>query len=526
MLRLSNIKLSVRTKPTIEMLKEKAAKMLRIATDDIKSVRISRQSIDARDKSNVLYVFSIDIEAVNEEKLLKNKYAVRVKPFEYIIPKKISNSRPLIIGFGPAGFMAGLTLAKAGLRPIIAEQGKSVEMRRKDVEKFWQSGTLNLSSNIQFGEGGAGTFSDGKLTTGIKDFRCRVVLEEFVKAGAPEEILYLAKPHIGTDNLMKMVKNIRQEIISLGGNVLFETKLTDIEILDGKVKRASFSGANGMFEMETENIILAVGHSARDTFELLHRKGIHIEQKAFSVGVRIEHSQEMINKAQYGKFAEYLPAADYKLFAHLQNGRSVYTFCMCPGGVVTGAASESEHIVTNGMSYYKRDGKNANSAVLIGVYPSDFGSEHPLAGIEYQRRIENNAFIAGGRSYFAPVQTAGDFLVSRPTVSLGNVYPTYMPGTVCADFNDIFPNEIYTSLQMGIKELDKKLNGFANPNALLTAPETRSSSPVRILRDENYMSNIEGLIPCGEGCGYAGGIVSAAVDGIRCAEAVIRGIME
>lgn len=532
MLRISDIKISVKISCDIDTLKKKVAKILRISVNDILDLQIAKKSIDARKKNDVLYIFSVDIKLsnnVDRNKIKKLKNVSDVKKFDYTIKKANLKKRPVVVGFGPAGFMAGLVLAKSGAMPIIVEQGKPVDERKKDIDNFWKNRILNEKSNVQFGEGGAGTFSDGKLTTGIKDPRCRLVLEEFVKAGAPEEILYLSKPHIGTDNLIKMVKNIREEIISLGGEIHFNTEMIDFSekngILEKVICRKNDSN-DSIIEFDTDNVIFAIGHSSRNTFDMLYKNNITMEQKAFSVGVRIEHPQEFINKSQYGEFSKYLPPADYKIFTHLENGRGVYTFCMCPGGVVVGATSEKNKVVTNGMSYYKRDGKNANSAVLVGVDSKDFKSEHPLAGVEFQRRIEENAYISGGENYSAPIQTVGDFLLSRPTIitkdTFDEIKPTYMPDVVGGDFRKVFPKEIYASLQEGIKLLDRKIKGFASDNAIMTAPETRSSSPVKIVRDDKFMSNIKGIYPCGEGCGYAGGIVSAAVDGIKCAEAVIN----
>jgi len=527
-LRISDVKFSVKVNPDKEALKIKTAETIKVSANEIIDVKIAKKSVDARKKNDVLHIFSVDVllnTKTCKKKLLKLKNVSEIKTFNYFVKRINPEKRPVIVGFGPAGFMAGLVLAKAGAMPIIVEQGKCVEERQKDIETFWRTGVLNTRSNVQFGEGGAGTFSDGKLTTGIKDQRCRFVLEEFVKAGAPKEILYLAKPHIGTDNLIKMVRNIRKEIISLGGEVFFKTEMTGFEEIGGVLKKVICKNEKGIVEFDTNRLIMAVGHSARRTFEMLYDKKVNIEQKPFSVGVRIEHSQEFINKSQYGDFAKCLPAADYKLFTHLKNGRGVYTFCMCPGGFVVGAASEEGGVVTNGMSYYNRDGKNANSAVLVGVDSEDFKSSHPLAGIWFQRGIEEKAFVCGGGNYFAPVQTVGDFLNSRAAfISKNNfntVSPTYLPGVFGGDFKEIFPMEIYSSLREGIKIFDGKIKGFADENAILTAPETRSSSPVRILRDDKYMSSVFGIIPCGEGCGYAGGIISAAVDGVRCAEAVV-----
>lgn len=527
MLRVNNIKLSADKTITDEVLLKKAAKALRTAENKIKSVKISKKSIDSRDKNAVFFVLSLDIELKNKREeayFLKLKTVGEVKPFEYKIPVKKSVKRPVIAGFGPGGMMCALVLARAGLKPVVLERGKRVEDRKRDIEVFFKTGILNTSSNVQFGEGGAGTFSDGKLTTGIKDKRCRYVLEEFAAFGAPEEILYLAKPHIGTDRLMDMVKNIRLKIEELGGEVLFEHKLTDMEIKNGAVAGAVALNGNKELFFDTDRLVLAIGHSARDTFEMLADKPIVINRKPFSVGVRIEHSQDMINRAQYGRFAEFLPAADYKLAAHLKNGRSAYTFCMCPGGYVVAAASEEQRLVTNGMSFYKRNGKNANAALLIGVYPDDFPTDDPLSGVEFQRLLEHRAYIAGGGGYYAPAQLAGDLLSDRKSTAFGEVSPTYRPGVTPADLRDIFPDYIYESLKLGLTEMDKKIKGFACRDAVLTAVESRSSSPVRIERSQGLSSAVKGLLPCAEGCGYAGGIVSAAVDGIRCAEAIIEDI--
>lgn len=519
MIRLSNIKIPANVTVTKEILKNKAEKLLKT---QINSFTIAKKSIDARDKTNVHYLYSLDISVKNEKKYLKYKNVTKTPLFKYDIPKSSLNKRPLIVGFGPAGMFAGLVLAYSGVKPIIVEQGYCVEKRQEAVNSFTKTGKLNTVSNIQFGEGGAGTFSDGKLTTGISDERCRYVLKKFVEFGAPKEILYLAKPHIGTDVLVNVVRNIRNEIIKYGGEVLFEHKLVEI-LGDKAVKYAVVENNGKKIIVDTDNIILAIGHSSRDTFEYLNSIGIKMEQKPFAMGVRIEHSQELINKAQYGEFAKYLPPADYKLTAHLENGRSAFTFCMCPGGVVVAAASEEERLVTNGMSYYKRDGKNANSALLIGIKPEDFGSSYVLAGMELQRELEHKAFVAGGSNFNAPVQLVGDILNSRPTEKLGAVEPTYKPGVSPGDFRNIFPDFMYESFQLALKAMDKKIKGFANNDALLTAVESRSSSPVRILRDNNSLNSLslKGLYPCGEGCGYAGGIMSAAVDGIKCAEAVI-----
>lgn len=521
MIRLSNIKIPVNLKPDVNMLKSKAEKILKT---NIKSIKIAKQSIDARDKNNVLYLFSIDVEVKNENKYLKHKNVSKIPNIKYTIPQYKGEKSPVIIGFGPAGMFAGLVLAYSGAKPIIIERGYCVDKRKQAVDKFWTDGTLDTKSNVQFGEGGAGTFSDGKLTTGISDTRCNYVLKKFVEFGANKEILYLSKPHIGTDVLINVVKNIRQEIIKLGGQVLFEHTMTDIITNDNKISGIIAEHNGKEITFNTDNVILAIGHSARDTFERLKSLNIAMEQKPFAMGVRIEHKQDNINKAQYGDFAKYLPPADYKLTSHLDNGRSAYTFCMCPGGVVVAAASEKDRLATNGMSYHKRDKENANSALLIGIKPEDFGSDDVLAGMYLQRELEHKAFVEGGSNYNAPVQTVGDILKGQPTTKLGNITPSYKPGVTPADFKNIFPQFMYESFQYAIENMDKKIKGFADENAVLTAVESRSSSPIRILRDKENLNSlsIQNLIPCGEGCGYAGGIMSAAVDGIKCAEQIIK----
>ncbi len=516
MIRLSGIRIGAGEKTD---LKTKVSEM--VGKAKLKSFQISKKSIDARRKRDIAYVYSVDIETDNEEKILsrlKNAQKIEKKP--YVFSECTPCGKPVVIaGTGPAGLMCALLLAENGFKVIMLERGKSVEERVKDVNTFWKNGQLNPDSNVQFGEGGAGTFSDGKLTTGINDFRIQKVLEEFHAHGAPEEILYYSKPHIGTDNLCKMVASIRKRIIALGGEVRFSNKLADIKISEGKICAVAVEKDGGMYEIETDNLVIAIGHSARDTFEMLRDKGVNMEQKSFSVGARIEHSQEMINKSQYGEFYDKLPPADYKMSVHLDNGRGVYTFCMCPGGTVVASASEEGGVVTNGMSLFARDGENANSALLVSVMPEDFKSDDPLAGLYFQREIEQKAFRLGGKNYSAPYQSVGDFLKIKGDGT--EVKPTYKPDVVSADLDDVLPDFVTESLRKAIAEMDKKLHGFADAGAVITAPETRSSSPVRILRDKETMqSNIKGLYPCGEGAGYAGGIMSASVDGIKTAEKI------
>lgn len=516
MILINNLKLSLDT--DFENLKPTVEKIINFKTDNI---YLYRKSVDARRKDNVHFCCSVLVETKNEEALLKkNKNATTYINKDYVwqIAKNVSEKPPVVVGFGPCGMFCALALARAGLKPLVLERGQDVDTRKRDVENFLNGGSLNTESNVQFGEGGAGTFSDGKLNTGIKDPRCRAVLREFVSHGAPRKILTDAKPHIGTDVLVDVVKNIRKEIISLGGEVRFGTKLEKINTCNNKVVSVT---ANGQ-EVFCDIVILATGHSARDIFEFLRDKGVSMERKPFSVGVRIEHLQENINKSLYGEFYNHpsLSAADYKLAVHLENGRGVYTFCMCPGGEVINSSSEQGGLAVNGMSYSRRDGKNANSALLVGVNPNDFSGDDVLAGCEFQRKIESMAYnICDGA---VPVTTVGEFVYGK-NAEITEVSPTVKPKYAFADFKKIFPSFVTDSLKEGIMEFDKRINGFADESAVLTAPETRSSSPVRILRNENFQSiNIGGLYPAGEGAGYAGGIMSAAVDGIKVAEAVIN----
>ena len=481
------------------------------------SAALYKKSVDARHKSNIVFCCSFLAEVKDEKQALKlcKKASVYTKQ-KYVWQKCESDVRPVVIGFGPAGMFAALTLARAGLRPIVFERGRDADTRKADVERFWAGGVLDPESNVQFGEGGAGTFSDGKLNTGIKDVRCRTVLETFCEFGADPKILYEAKPHIGTDVLIDVVKNIRKEIILLGGEVNFGSRVEDVEF-DKKIKSVTVNGQ----KIPCSQLVVATGHSARDTYKMLYEKKVNFERKSFAMGARIEHLQADINKSLYGGFADHraLGAADYKLVTHLKNGRAVYTFCMCPGGVVVNASSEQNMVAVNGMSYSARDGKNANSALLVEVKPSDLEGDDVLAGIYLQQQTEKRAHgIGGGR---VPYCYAGDLLGEK--YDKAKVLPTVLPNTVHCDMADVLPKFITECIKTALPEFDKKIAGFGSPSAVLTFPETRSSSPVRIVRDENYQAlGIEGFYPSGEGAGYAGGITSAAVDGMRCAEKLIE----
>ena len=518
MVRLNNLFLDLNT--NFSDLQNEIAKKLNIKPEIIREAKLLRKSVDARNKNDIKFCVSVLLKLnCDEAKFIKrNKNASLYKEEKYVYKKANEKHTAVVVGFGPAGMFAALTLIKAGVNVIVLERGKSIEEREKDVNRFFKTGELNQNSNIQFGEGGAGTFSDGKLNTGIKDALCKEVLESFVNFGANSNILYEAKPHIGTDILKNVVKNLREEIIKQGAAIKFNSLVTDFACKNNKITSVTVN--NGEV-VNCDAVILAIGHSARDTFALLKEKSVQLCRKPFSVGVRIEHKREDIDKAMYGSFAGHsaLGAADYKLATHLQNGRGVYSFCMCPGGYVVNASSQEKAVCINGMSYSLRDGENSNSALLVEVKPEDLKGDDVLEGCRFQQNIEKTAYtLANGG---VPITTVGNFVYNLP-FKLGKVKPTVLPKTEYVDFNKIFPEFVSSSLKQGIINFGKNINGFNNEEAVLLAPETRSSSPIRILRNQEKQAlNIKGLFPAGEGAGYAGGIMSAAVDGIRVAEAVV-----
>ena len=525
MIRVGNLPLPV--DGSMEQLKKKTARVLGVRPGALGGLRVVRQSIDARNKHDVHYVYTVELSMPGEEQLVKsapgrNIALVERKP--YVFPKvnRRSAQMPVVVGMGPAGLFAALFLARNGLPSIVLERGRDVDTRTSDVERFWATGRLDPTSNVQFGEGGAGTFSDGKLTTGTHDPRISAVIDALVQAGAPADVAYSHKPHIGTDVLRQVVKTIRQELISLGCDVRFGHRLTGLKVDGGCLTGLEVEGPTGPYQMDCDALVLAPGHSARDTFAMLKDTGVPMEKKNFAIGVRIEHSQQAISWQQYGPAWEALPPSDYKLACHLPNGRSVFTFCVCPGGQVVAAASEQGALVTNGMSLRARDGANINGGLLVGVGPEDFPDDDVLAGIRFQERWERAAFRIGGGTFAAPAQRVEDFLARRPSEGAGSIRPTYKPGVTWTQLDSCLPDEVIGALRDGLPLLDRKLHGFAAPDSILTGVETRSSSPVRILRGEDYQSALRGLYPCGEGAGYAGGIVSAAVDGIRVAEALAQ----
>lgn len=532
MLRINELKLPLTA--TADDLRRAAARELGVKESAISRLRLRKKAVDARKKERICFSYSVEVTlSQSEEKVLRrcrSKKISRVKESPYVLPPSTVRPplRPVIIGMGPAGLLCGLILAEAGFRPILLERGEDITSRQATVAAFWRGGALNPESNVQFGQGGAGAFSDGKLTTNTKDPRNRRVLEVFAAAGAPSEILYLAKPHIGTDLLMDVVRRLDEQIEALGGELRCNCRVDDFRLettaSGSRLRGVRVRDAEGTYWLESEDVVLAIGHSARDTFEKLYQLSVPMIAKPFSVGARIEHRQQDIDRSQYGAFTGHsaLGAADYQLSCHLPDGRSVYSFCMCPGGVVVNASSEPGRVVTNGMSLHARNGENANAALLVGVTPKDFGSDHPLAGMALQRAIEKAAFQAAGENYRTVCQRVGDFLAERPTRQWGGVRPSFLPGVCPGALDTCLPPFVTAALRQALPLFAEKVAAFADADALLTAPETRSSSPVRILRDKSFQSSCRGLYPCGEGAGYAGGIMSAAADGIRVAEALIQ----
>ena len=521
MIKIEQIKLRV-DKCDEKDIKFAIAKKLHTNVQDVLDFVILKCSIDARDKQNVCWVFSLGVNLSKkvEKKFEKLAYIPDYSLFSF--EKKHSELAPVVIGFGPAGMFCALMLARMGLCPTVIEQGKIVDERTQDIQNFWESGKLDPLSNVQFGEGGAGTFSDGKLNTNLNSDICKKILNEFVHFGAEKDILIDAKPHVGSDRLKSVVKNLRQEILSLGGKIMFSHKFVGFETCDDKLESVEILDLKTGEKQKifTHHLVLAIGHSARDTFQLLKQKDFEIKQKPFAIGVRLEGDQQELNVCQYGDFAKFLPSADFKLVSHLPNGRSAFTFCMCPGGFVVASNSDFGEIVTNGMSNMGRDNKNFNSAVLVNVTPQDFESDDVLAGVEFQRKYEKLAFELGGKNYFAPCQTVGSFLDGKQNVS--KTEPSYKPGVKFCELKDCLPDFVVESLKLALQQFGKKLGCLASPDNLLIALESRSSSPITIVRDQNFQAKIKGIYPAGEGAGYAGGIISSAQDGIKIAMQIAK----
>jgi uncharacterized protein len=531
-LRLTEIKIPLeKTRAPTELeLRQAVLDKLAIAPEELLRMEVSKRGYDARKRSAISLIYTLLVDVTDPVAILARQLPhVSVAPnMSYpIVPFTASvKLRPVVVGFGPCGLFAALILAQKGLRPIVLERGKEVRQRTKDTWGLWRQQQLNPESNVQFGEGGAGTFSDGKLWTQVSDPRhlSRKVLHEFVKAGAPEEILWVSKPHIGTFRLVSMIEKMRAEIESLGGEIRFEQKLAGLVIRDQQLLALRLASGE---ELPCERLVLAIGHSARDTVEMLHEAGVALEAKAFSIGVRIEHPQHVIDAARFGDYAghDILGAADYRFVHHAKNGRSVYSFCMCPGGTVVAATSEAGRVVTNGMSQYSRNERNANAGLVVGIAPKDFGADGVLAGIAFQRQLESKAFFAGGSNYFAPVQRVEDFLKLQASTSVGSVQPSYKPGVTPTDLAHVLPDYVIVAMREALPALERQIRGFAMPDAIMTAVETRTSSPVRIPRGRDYQStNVRGLFPAGEGASYAGGIMSAAIDGIEVAEALVASL--
>lgn len=533
MIRLTEIKLPLDHEESA--IQDAIEAKLGINAGQVLSFNVFKRGYDARKKSKILLIYTLDVLVENEAELLEQFISdphIKVTPdMEYkFVAKAVENQteRPVVIGFGPCGLFAGLVLAQMGFNPIIVERGKEVRERTKDTFGFWRKRTLNTESNVQFGEGGAGTFSDGKLYSQVKDPKHygRKVIEEFVAAGAPEEILYVSKPHIGTFKLVTMIEKMRASIIELGGEIRFSTRVDDVHMEDGQITGLTLSNGE---EIKSRHVVLAVGHSARDTFEMLHERGVYMEAKPFSVGFRIEHKQSMIDEARFGKNAgnPILGAADYKLVHHCKNGRTVYSFCMCPGGTVVAATSEEGRVVTNGMSQYSRAERNANSAIVVGIDPERDYPGDALAGIRLQRELESGAYVLGGENYDAPAQKIGDFLKGRDPSAIGEVQPSFTPGIHLTDISKALPDFAIEAIREAIPAFEKKIKGFSTPDGLLTGVETRTSSPVCIKRGKDFQSiNLKGFFPAGEGAGYAGGILSAGIDGIKAAEALALSMAE